>query len=151
MAARSGRSTSRAPSALKIVALVTIVLVAVIAVVAIRDLRSLAAESTGSTTSTGAATDRSGETLRQVAVRVTIKADGPFTATITDPAKKQKSFESDGEDLVWTRVFEGQGPYVLVFAQIGITGRISCEVEVDGRSVSDNEQSGTFVQAICAG
>lgn len=149
-ARRSGKGTAAPPSALTIVAVLTIVLAAVIGVLAVLDLRGLAAESTRSSTPVGVEADRSGQTKRQVAVRVTVKADGPFTATITDPAKKQKSFESDGEDLVWTRVFEGSGPYVLVFAQIGVTGRISCEVEVDGRSVSEGEDSGTFVQAACA-
>lgn len=129
----------------------TLVAAAAIGVLAVRDLRGLAAEATGVSTPVDDTTDRSGLTKKQVAVRVTIEAEGPFTASVTDTAKKQKTFRSDGEDVVWTRVYEGAGPYVFVSGQILTTGSIGCRIEVDGRTIDDDDADGTYVQTFCVG
>lgn len=133
--------------------LVTIVVVAVLLVWAVLDVRALMADRPAvvAAPAQDAAGARESSTTVQVAVRVTFSADGPFTATVVDESKKERTLTSAGEDVVFTRVYEGTGPYLFASAQTSVDGAIRCRIDVDGRKVSSNAESGLYAQTICAG
>ncbi len=142
----------RGLGAIPLVGLVTIVVVAVILVWAVLDVRSLLADRPATVAAPAQDTTgtREATTAVQVAVRVTFSSDGPFTATVVDAAKKERTFTSAGEDVVFTRVYEGTGPYVFASAQTSADATIRCRIDVDGRKASSNEESGLYAQTICA-
>lgn len=138
---------------MRVVGLVTIAVVAVLLVVAVVDVRSLLADRPPVAAPSAAAASagtRGASTETQVAVRVTFTSTGPFTATVVDESKKERTFTSDGEDVVFTRVYEGEGPYLFASAQASTDATLGCRIEIDGRRAASDETSGLYTQTFCA-
>lgn len=140
---------------MRLVGALTGLAVTVVLVLAIIDLRTVAADTPAAAApaadpAAGAGT-RVEDTQQQVAVTVTFAGTGPFTATVVDGEKKERTVTSNGEPVDVTRVFQGPGPHVFASGQLSVDGTISCRVEVDGRKVSSDKQSGIYAQTFCSG
>jgi hypothetical protein len=146
-------TTLRRLGAVKVVGLATIVVVTVVLVWAVLDVRGLAADRPPSVAPVAAAGEgtRGDDTQTQVAVKVTFSGTGPFSATVVDASKKERTFTSAGEDVVFTRVYEGAGPYLLASLQTSADATVRCRIDVDGEKVSATAKSGLYAQTVCAG
>lgn len=139
----------------RLVTLTTAVVLVVFAAYAVIDLRTLDADRPAQAPVAAPADQASGEArgeevTKQVAVKVTISGTGPFSATVTDRDKKKRTFTSNGEDVVLTRVFDGPGPYLFAGAQLSIDATLRCRIDIDGKKAFDDSRSGLYAQVYCA-